>query len=572
MTADAGDTTVSLSPSSQTVSSEDTFNVNVSCVPGQPIRAFEFRLSFNPSLLQVNSVTEGNIFSEYNTYFNSGTIDNNAGTIADVYNLIIGSGNVSDSGTFVTISFTATKDSSGTSSLDINDVGVTDETGYVSIEVSDGSITVQGTNLPSPPVSPSGGGTEQNNPPDVPVKPSGPTFVELGVEYQYTSSAVDPDGDDIRYRFDWGDGNMSNWTAFVPSNTSVSLNYSWASISTFAVYVLAQDENGLNSSWSLPLNVTVSAIDFEGELPVADFVVPSNLTANQTIIFDGSGSFDEDGVIVSYNWDFGDGNIGNGITSSHVYERPGEYTVTLVVTDNNGNTYSKSILAMVGSEVEVREEQSEEDQGALPFDLGTFLVGSAIVLIICLVVFFRDDIKSFALSHVHYLHLPSHWKIWDTSYRIKRIDAKIGKLQRMRVGMMECKQSPVVETNIRSHELPNGYFKARRYIDFMCKSSSNVKKSFDESDNAYSGEKIDKLSRKEFECDKRPAETKDGETPTDLSFRSTIDTLRASDIRKNPNKIDIEKESMSPDSDKTDVEKKIDNFLISKMRERIDDL
>ena len=100
---------------------------------------------------------------------------------------------------------------------------------------------------------------------------------------------------------------MSNWTAFVPSNTSVLSFHSWASISTFAVHVLAQDENGLNSSWSLPLNVTVSAIDFEGEPPVADFVAPRNLTANQTIVFDGSSSFDEDGVIVSYNWDFGDG-------------------------------------------------------------------------------------------------------------------------------------------------------------------------------------------------------------------------------------------------------------------------
>ena len=137
---------------------------------------------------------------------------------------------------------------------------------------------------------------------------------------------------------------------------------------------------------------------------------------------------------------------------------------------------------------------------------------------------------------------------------------------------MECKQPPVVETNIRSHELPDEYFKARRYIDFVCKSSSNVKKSFDESDKTYSGEKIDKLSRKEFEYDKLPAETKDSETLTDLNFRSTIDTLRASDRRKNLNKIDIEKESMGSDSDKKVIEKKIDDFLISKMRERIDDL
>jgi len=142
--ADEGDTTVSLDPSSQTVSAGDTFIVNVSCVPGQPIKAFEFRLAFDSLVLQATLVDEGDIFDGYTTFFNSGTIDNNAGTIVDVFGLIMGLGNVSDPGTFVTISFTA-KDTSGTSSLDINGVGITNETGYVSVDVSDGSVVVQGT-------------------------------------------------------------------------------------------------------------------------------------------------------------------------------------------------------------------------------------------------------------------------------------------------------------------------------------------------------------------------------------------------------------------------------------------
>ena len=68
----------------------------------------------------MQSETEGDIFDDYTTFFNPGTIDNNAGTIVDIYDLIMGSGNVTDTGTFVTISFTA-KDASGTSSLDIYD-------------------------------------------------------------------------------------------------------------------------------------------------------------------------------------------------------------------------------------------------------------------------------------------------------------------------------------------------------------------------------------------------------------------------------------------------------------------
>ena len=422
------DTIISIDPSSQTVSAEDTFDVNVSCVPGQAVKAFEFKLSFNPSLLQANSVTEGDIFDGYTTFFNPGTIDNTAGTIVDVYSLIIGPGNVSDNGTFVTISFTA-KTISGTSSLDIYDVGVTDETGYISINVSDGAVTVQGTGGGSPPgggggyIPPAGGDNDGNNAPETPMVPFGPAFVEMGVEYVYTSSTVDVDGDQIRFRFDWDDGNFSDWSEFVASNTSISMSHSWATVSTFGVRVIAQDENGSNSSWSLPLNVTVSQADLGGEPPVADFEMPSNISVNQTIVFDASDSFDEDGVIVSYHWDFGDGENGSSMIADHVYKNPGQYNVTLVVTDNNGNTNSKSIIITVVSEAE------EDEQGITPFGLGIVIFGSTMTVLVCLVVVFSGKIRLFLSARGG--HPVSHVGIFDKSNRIKKIDAKIEKIKKM---------------------------------------------------------------------------------------------------------------------------------------------
>ncbi|MFW6121473.1 MAG: PKD domain-containing protein [Petrotogales bacterium] len=427
--ADEGDTMVSVNPSSQTISGGNTFNVNVSCVPSQPIKAFEFRLVFDSSLLKVNSVTEGDIFDGYTTFFNNGTIDNSAGNIVDIYGLIVGSGNVSDPGTLVTISFTA-KDKSGTSSLDINGVGITDETGYISVAVSDGSVAVKGTGGGG---SPSGGGfvppvveeeDDENTAPEPPNRPSGSTFIEIGVEYQYSSSTFDVDGDQIRYKFDWGDGH-SNWSEFVASNNSLAMSHSWSSVSTYKVRVIAQDENGLNSSWSLPLNVTVSQAGLEDEIPVADIAVPSNLSTNKTIVFDASGSFDEDGVIVSYQWDFGDGMNSSGITPSHVYKNPGEYNVTLIVTDNDGNTFSKSIMVTVTSEI---EDESEDKQSIFPFNLGTVIFGCAIILI-CLAVFFRGNLKSFWSAHG--VHLSLHAGVLDTKSKIKRIDAKIEKIKKM---------------------------------------------------------------------------------------------------------------------------------------------
>jgi subtilisin family serine protease len=73
------------------------------------------------------------------------------------------------------------------------------------------------------------------------------------------------------------------------------------------------------------------------QAPVADFSFTTNgLTAS----FDASASYDTDGNIVSYAWNFGDGTTGSGVTTSRTYAAAGTYTVKLTVTDNEGATGS----------------------------------------------------------------------------------------------------------------------------------------------------------------------------------------------------------------------------------------
>jgi uncharacterized repeat protein (TIGR02543 family) len=153
-------TLVSINPATQTVSPGETFTVDVFCVPGQAIKSFEFRLSFNASLLQANSVSEGDIFDGYSTFFNDGTINNAAGTIVDIYDLIIGAGSVSNEGSLVSISFTA-QPTTGSSYLTLSSVGVTNETGYVPISVSNGNVLIEVYTLT---VNTVGGGTVTKNP------------------------------------------------------------------------------------------------------------------------------------------------------------------------------------------------------------------------------------------------------------------------------------------------------------------------------------------------------------------------------------------------------------------------
>jgi len=83
--------------------------------------------------------------------------------------------------------------------------------------------------------------------------------------------------------------------------------------------------------------------------PVARFTFsPSNPLVGQTVFFDGSSSFDPDGFITQWTWSFGDGLIiSTGPQTFHSYINPGNYTVTLTVTDNGFLTSSISVTVVV---------------------------------------------------------------------------------------------------------------------------------------------------------------------------------------------------------------------------------
>jgi hypothetical protein len=75
----------------------------------------------------------------------------------------------------------------------------------------------------------------------------------------------------------------------------------------------------------------------------------SALTINMggSVTFDGSKSYDLDGTVASYSWNFEDGAISTDVKSTHVFATSGIYKVVLTVTDNEGKTNSKSIYVSV---------------------------------------------------------------------------------------------------------------------------------------------------------------------------------------------------------------------------------
>lgn len=81
--------------------------------------------------------------------------------------------------------------------------------------------------------------------------------------------------------------------------------------------------------------------------PRADPGGPYNGLITQPVHFDGTGSTDPDGSVESYEWDFGDGKLGSGPSPTHAYDTTGTYTVTLIVTDNQGSRNAARTTAVI---------------------------------------------------------------------------------------------------------------------------------------------------------------------------------------------------------------------------------
>ena len=80
--------------------------------------------------------------------------------------------------------------------------------------------------------------------------------------------------------------------------------------------------------------------------PVADANGPYEGVEGQQVQFDGSGSYDPEGEQLTYYWDFGDGESGEGMNPMHVYAQDGTYNVTLTVSDGMLNSTSTTIAVI----------------------------------------------------------------------------------------------------------------------------------------------------------------------------------------------------------------------------------
>ena len=96
-----------------------------------------------------------------------------------------------------------------------------------------------------------------DNAPNAPSRPSGQISGNIGVSYPYSSSTIDPDGDQVYYQWDWGDGTNSGWLGPFASGAQVSAQKSWSVKGSYSIQVRARDTFGAESPWSDPLPITM---------------------------------------------------------------------------------------------------------------------------------------------------------------------------------------------------------------------------------------------------------------------------------------------------------------------------
>jgi len=96
----------------------------------------------------------------------------------------------------------------------------------------------------------------ENSPPNKPNMPTGTNSGKAGTSYTYSTSTDDPDGDQVWYKWDWGN-EVSNWDGPYTSGDPVTTSHTWPNQGSYAVKVKAKDTSDVESVWSDPLSVSM---------------------------------------------------------------------------------------------------------------------------------------------------------------------------------------------------------------------------------------------------------------------------------------------------------------------------
>jgi hypothetical protein len=141
---------------------------------------------------------------------------------------------------------------------------------------------------------------------------------------------------DFVYFWDFGDGSRQEG--------GQRTSHAYRKAGKYTVRVTAD----LQRQGHCPLDSGELAV-YVNSAPVAKIAPSSVCCVGKEAVFDGSPSYDPDGGKLNYFWDLGDGAVSEGKIAVHKYALPGDYTVTLTVSDNSATACGVASASFVAT-------------------------------------------------------------------------------------------------------------------------------------------------------------------------------------------------------------------------------
>jgi PKD repeat protein len=145
--------------------------------------------------------------------------------------------------------------------------------------------------------------------------------------------STDPQNQPLTYAWNFGDNTIS---------TGARVYKGYAQTGTYTVTLTVTDFSGHSGSTSVTIRIVLPT-----QVPTANAGGPYSGSIGSPIVFNGSGSSDPQGQVLTYAWSFGDGGAATGVSPTHIYTQPGTFYATLTVTNTSGISATATFRATI---------------------------------------------------------------------------------------------------------------------------------------------------------------------------------------------------------------------------------
>jgi hypothetical protein len=200
-----------------------------------------------------------------------------------------------------------------------------------------------------------------------------PNIGQAPLVVSFAGGGIDPTGGQfIVFNWNFGDGS---------TGTGAFVTHTYQQAGGYIVTLSGTTNNAVSAQAA----AEVTVVSQPNAKPLADITAtPVKGNAPLLVIFEAE-AVDPDGTVISYAWDFGDGQTGTGPAIDHVYVTPGVYIATLTVTDNLGAIQQVvKIITVLGTSSTggTSGNQNEPNDSGLPIPaLGTCGAGASTALL-----------------------------------------------------------------------------------------------------------------------------------------------------------------------------------------------